>query len=198
MHAIAAEGLAPTEANVPRLRELEARAGSRAVSLRLSRLPPEATTLAQAVAILGDDADPRQAAALADLDEQAASEAVAALARVDVLRPQPPLGFVHPLIRAAVYEALTPLERDSGHARAARLLADAGAEPERVAAHLLRSSAGRRLAGRRDAARRRAARPLVAVLPRAPSPTSAARSPSRRPRRSAPSCCSSSAPPRRS
>ena len=141
VHTIAAEGLAPAEANVPRLRELAARAGSRAVSLRLSRLPPEATTLARAVAILGDDADPRHAAGLADLDEQAASEAAAALARVDVLRPQPPLGFVHPLIRAAVYEALTPLGRDSGHARAARLLADAGTEPERVAAHLLRTRA---------------------------------------------------------
>ena len=120
-----------------RLRSLEAKAGSRIASMRLSRLPPEATRLAQAVAILGDDADPAQAAVLADLQEQAASEAALALARVDVLRPQPPLGFVHPLIRAAVYEALTPAERDSGHARAARLLEAAGAEPERVAAHLL-------------------------------------------------------------
>ncbi len=161
VHAIAAEGLAPTEANVPRLRELGARAGSRAVSLRLSRLPPEATTLAQAVAILGDDADPRQAAALADLEEQAAFEAVDALARVDVLRPQPPLGFVHPLIRAAVYETLTPLERDRGHARAARLLANAGAEPERVAAHLLRSPPAadpQVVATLRDAARRAGSR----------------------------------------
>jgi DNA-binding CsgD family transcriptional regulator/tetratricopeptide (TPR) repeat protein len=174
VHTIAAEGLAPTLANVPRLRELGARAGSRAVSLRLSRLPPEATTLAQAVAILGDDADPRQAAALADLDEQAASEAAAALARVDVLRPQPPLGFVHPLIRAAVYEALTPLARDSGHARAARLLADAGAEPERVAAHLLRTHAAadaQVVGALRDAARRAssrgAAESAVAYLRRA-------------------------------
>src|SRR5215218_7897733 len=70
VHTIAAEGLPPTVANVSRLRELGARAGSRAVSLRLSRLPPEATTLARAVAILGDDADPRQAAALAGLDER--------------------------------------------------------------------------------------------------------------------------------
>jgi DNA-binding CsgD family transcriptional regulator len=139
VHAIAAEGLAPTEANVARLRELGGRAGSRAVSLRLSRLPPEATTLAQAVAILGDDADPRQAAALADLNEQAAFGAVDALARADVLRPQPPLTFVHPLIRAAVYDTLTPLERETAHARAAHLLTNAGAEPERVAAHLLRS-----------------------------------------------------------
>jgi predicted ATPase len=58
IHAIAAESLAPTELNVPRLRELGARAGSRAVSLRLSRLPPDSTRLAQAVSILGDDADP--------------------------------------------------------------------------------------------------------------------------------------------
>ena len=137
VHAIAAEGLAPTEDNVPPLRELEARAGSRTVSLRLSPLPPEATRLARAVAILGEDADPRLAATLADLEDGAASEAAGALARVDVLRPQPPFGFVHPLIRAAVYEALTPAERDSGHARAARLLESAGAEPERVAAQLL-------------------------------------------------------------
>ena len=148
------------------------------------------------MAILGDDADPRQAAALADLDEQAAFEAVDALARVDVLRPQPPLAFVHPLIRAAVYETLTPLERDRGHARAARLLANAGAEPERVAAHLLRCPR-RGCAGRRDAARAAARRAGSAVLRRAPSPTFAARSRSRRRTRSAPKCSSSSARPRR-
>jgi len=141
MHAIAAEGLAPAGPNVPRLRELGARAGSRAVTLRLSRLRPESRRLAQAVSILGDDADPRQAAALADLDPKAASDAAGPLVSADVLRPQPPLGFSHPIIRAAVYEALTPLEREIGHARAAALLGDARAEPERIAAHLLRSPA---------------------------------------------------------
>jgi DNA-binding CsgD family transcriptional regulator len=40
VHAIAVEGLAPTAANVPRLRELEARAGSRAVSLRFFEASP--------------------------------------------------------------------------------------------------------------------------------------------------------------
>jgi DNA-binding CsgD family transcriptional regulator/tetratricopeptide (TPR) repeat protein len=174
VHAIAAEGLAPTEVNASRLRKLAARAGSRAISLRLSRLPPEATMLAQAVAILGDDADLRQAAALAGLDERAASELASALARLDVLRPWPPLGFVHPLIRAAVYEALTPLERHTGHARAARLLGDAGAESERVAAHLLRSPPagdGQVVATLRKAARgagsRGASESAVAYLRRA-------------------------------
>ncbi|HET9470079.1 MAG TPA: hypothetical protein VFO24_03180, partial [Usitatibacter sp.] len=117
--------------------------------------------LAQAVSILGDDADPRQAAALADLDIKAASDAAGALARADVLRPQPPLGFVHPIIRGAVYEALTPLEREIGHARAAALLGDAGAETERIAAHLLRSPAATDsavVAVLREAARRAASR----------------------------------------
>jgi predicted ATPase len=107
VRAISDEGLRPTAASVSSLRELGARAGLRAVSLRLARLPPEATALAQAVAVLGDDADPRQAAALAELDEHVASEAATALGSVDILRPGAPFGFVHPLIRAAVYDALT-------------------------------------------------------------------------------------------
>jgi DNA-binding CsgD family transcriptional regulator len=173
-HAIAEEGLVPIGANVPRLRALEARAGSRPVSLRLARLPPEARTLAQAVAILGDDVDPRQAAGLAGLDEPAAFEAARALAGVDVLHQQPPLGFVHPLIRSTVYEAIPPLDRERGHAHAARLLRDAGADPERIAAHLLRTPPGedpetvatlREAAGR--AASRGAAESAVAYLRRA-------------------------------
>jgi hypothetical protein len=161
VYAIAAEGLAPTDVNVPRLRDLGARAGSRAASVRLSRIPPEARRLAQAVSVLGDDADPRQAAALAGLDGQAASEAASALVRADILCPRPPFGFVHPLVRTAVYEALTPVERDTGHARAARLLGEAGAESERVAAHLLLippAADSQVVATLRDAARRAGSR----------------------------------------
>jgi DNA-binding CsgD family transcriptional regulator len=137
-HAIAAEDLAPVASNVSRLRELGARAGARALTVRLSRLPQEAARLAAAVAVLGDGADPRHAATLAGLDEETASAAAAELARAEVLLPQPAVGFVHPIIHAAVYEALTAVERERGHARAARLLADSGAEPERISAHLLR------------------------------------------------------------
>jgi DNA-binding CsgD family transcriptional regulator len=161
VHVIAAEGLAPTGENVPRLHEIEARAGSRAVVLRLSGLSPEARALAHAVAILGDDADPRQAALLAGLDAQAVSDAAAALARVDVLRAETPLEFVHPLIGTAVYEELTVPERQNAHARAAWLLAEGGADPERVAAHLLRSppAADPQAVGTlRDAARRAGSR----------------------------------------
>jgi DNA-binding CsgD family transcriptional regulator/tetratricopeptide (TPR) repeat protein len=138
LNAVASEGLAPTGANVEQMRELEADAVSRTVSLRLIPLPPDARRLAHAVAILGDEADPRHAAAMADLDETRASHAAAELVRIDILRPHAPLAFVHPVVRAAVYSLLTAVEQDEGHAHASRLLAEAGAEPERVAAHLLR------------------------------------------------------------
>ncbi len=140
VRAIAADGLAPTAANASRVPGIAARAGSRAVSVRLADLPVEATRLARAVAVLGDDADPGQAGRLAELDGRAVSVAAGELAGVEVLCPSTPFGFVHPLIGAAVYEAIAPAERERAHFRAARLLLDAGAEPERAAAHLLRSS----------------------------------------------------------
>jgi DNA-binding CsgD family transcriptional regulator len=161
LNGVRDEGLAPTAENTSRLHALAARAGSRTVALRLARLAPEATSLARAVAVLGDDADPRLAAALGDLDEDTMADAWAALARVAVLRSQSPLGFVHPLFHAAVYEALAPAEREQAHAAAARLLIATGGEPERVAAHLLRSSPGgdaQTVATLRDAARRAGAR----------------------------------------
>ena len=73
----------------------------------------------------------------AGLELEAASEAAADLGRTEILEPNVPLAFVHPVVRAAVYAELSPVERSRGHTRAARLLAESGAEPERVAAQLL-------------------------------------------------------------
>jgi DNA-binding CsgD family transcriptional regulator len=172
--SIATEALSPTEENVRRLGGVGARAGSRTVAIRLGRLPFEATRLARAVAILGDDAEPHQAAQLAEVEAEAASEAALALAKVDILHAHPPYGFVHPLIRAAVYDALPLPERERGHARAAHLLKDAGAGPEQVAAHLLRTPPAANpqvVATLRDAARgagsRGASESAIAYLRRA-------------------------------
>jgi class 3 adenylate cyclase/DNA-binding CsgD family transcriptional regulator len=138
-NAVATEGLDPTAANAPRLSDLGGQAVSRAVSLRLAQLSAEARRLAQAVAILGDDADLRHAAVLAGLDEATASDAATDLSRTEILHPRDPLSFVHPVVRAAVYGQLSALEKGRGHAEAARLLADAKAEPERVAGQLLQA-----------------------------------------------------------
>ena len=160
--------------------------------------PPTRSRVARAVSVLGESAELPAVAALAGLDEPAVAAATGELARTEILRPDPPLGFVHPLVRDAVYHELPPGERALLHERAARLLRDAGAPAEQVAAQLLRGAAARRGVGRRrcceaagahgDAPRRRRL---------APSPTCAARSRSRRRRSGGPACCSSSAPPRR-
>ncbi len=146
--AVAAEGTLTSAAGAAHLVELAPRAIGRRVALRLAQLGPAATAFTQAVAILGEDADPTQAAALARLEVDEAFGAISQLATMEILRPLKPstkatgdfrrtLGFVHPLVRAAVYEGLSEAERIQAHACAAQLLTDADAEPEQIAAHLL-------------------------------------------------------------
>src|SRR5262249_16714146 len=138
-NGILAEDVTPSGVNIPRLRELAARAGSRALWARLSRLPPEATSLAQAVSVLGGEVAPHQAAAAAGLDEESASQALADLARVDILRPQPPLDLLHPVLRPppSAGATLPPPERGGAQGRAPQLPPAATAGAERVAAHRL-------------------------------------------------------------
>jgi DNA-binding CsgD family transcriptional regulator len=135
--SLAAEGGRPLASHAQLVRDIGPRAISRTLLVRLRRLPPEATSVAQAVAVLGDSADVPAVAALADLEEDATAEATAALARAEILRPDPPLGFVHPLVRDAIYSELPAGERELGHARAAQLLTELGAAPEQVAAQLM-------------------------------------------------------------
>jgi DNA-binding CsgD family transcriptional regulator len=106
------------------------------VALRLRRLPPAAADVAHAGAVLGDGADLPLVAALAGHAEGDVARATAELARAEILRAEAPLGFVHPLVRDAVYHELPAGERELHHARAARLLADAGAPAEAIATHL--------------------------------------------------------------
>ena len=137
LRTAAAEDVAPVAASVPVIERLAPETVTRSVRLRLNRLADGATRLARAVAVLGDRADREQAAALAELDRGQTRAAAAALAGVDLLRPEPPFCFVHPLVGNAVYESIPVHERDAEHARAAELLADLGAPVERVAAQLL-------------------------------------------------------------
>lgn len=137
LDTLAAEGIPPTAEASARVHEVGPEPVARAVALRLSRLPTEATLLARAVAILGDGAEPAHAAALARLDPEVATSAATELARADIIQAHPRLDFVHPVVRAAVYAEIGPGERAAEHRRAATLLTEAGVEPERVAAHLM-------------------------------------------------------------
>ncbi len=137
LSSLESEGVQPEARNAAVVRDIGPRAVSRTVLLRLARLPAGAAAVARAVAVLGENADVPAAAALADIDEREAADATAALARAEILRPDPPLAFVHPLVRDAIYHDLPPGERELQHARAARMLSDSGASPEQIAAHLL-------------------------------------------------------------
>ncbi|MBJ7331173.1 MAG: AAA family ATPase [Solirubrobacteraceae bacterium] len=135
--ALAADGVRPTDDLIPTVREIAPRAVSRTVLSRLARLSDPAVAAARAVAVLGESAGLPAVAALAGLDEQDVAAATGELVRAELLRGEAPLGFVHPLLRDAVYQDLPPGERDLLHARAARVLGDAGAPSEQTAGQLL-------------------------------------------------------------
>ncbi len=137
LSALAAEGVRPDAAGAGEVRGIGPRAVARTVLLRLRRLQPPAVAVARAVAVLGELPALTEVAALAGVEEASAAAAVQALARAEILRADESLGFVHPLIRDAVYGELTAPERALEHERAARLLADRNAGPERIAAQLL-------------------------------------------------------------
>ncbi|MEU7870924.1 BTAD domain-containing putative transcriptional regulator [Dactylosporangium sp. NPDC049140] len=135
LRALEASGVRPTAPHAGTVTAIGSRAVSSMVLFRLRRMPPASTAVARAIAVLGDGAGLATVAALAGVEDTEAALAVAALARAEVVRHEYPIGFVHPLVRDAVYQDLPPGERQLQHERAARALA--GAAPEQIAAHLL-------------------------------------------------------------
>jgi DNA-binding CsgD family transcriptional regulator len=134
--AIAARGAADLDA-LNDAAELAARSLSRSVLRRLGALSPSAQALARAVAVLEEEADAGLTAAVAGLTIKDALAGLDQLEEADLLQGGATLAFVHPLVRWAVYGSLRVSERAMGHHRAARLLMERGAPPERVALHLL-------------------------------------------------------------
>ena len=137
LRQLRADGSHGTESEAAPVRELAPPSIQRAVFARLARVPETTRALARAVAVLGDDAESRDAAALAGLEVEAAAVAADVLAAAGILEVGPPLRFAHPLLRNAVYADLSGAERAASHRQAAGLLEAAGAGPERIAIHQL-------------------------------------------------------------
>ena len=137
LDAVARQQIAPTAEQAPRLLELGGEALSRGVGLRLSRLPEPAVRLVRAAAILGDQTELALAAALADLDTMTALDGATALVHTDLLERENPLAFRHPVLRSAVLEDMNAGERMRLHRRAAEILLQSGAVPERAATYLV-------------------------------------------------------------
>src|SRR5215471_16287666 len=137
LRALAAAEVVPSAAAASAIQDVGPSVVSRFVLHRLAALGPAATELARAVAVLGDDSEPLLAGRMSGLSQDDAREAADDLVRADIFLPAERLGFVHPIVRAALYEDLAPGERQARHAAAAEALAREGASAERVTAHLL-------------------------------------------------------------
>jgi hypothetical protein len=130
-----AKGIAPVADQAQRIATLQPDRLARTV---VAGLDPDARALARALAILGDDSPVLLASELASLPPHRAERAADALERAGVLADARPLRFRHALLRGAVLGSMRAGERASGHAAAIDRLNAHGADPERMAAHLLR------------------------------------------------------------
>ena len=137
--AVARAGLAPDDAAAPQIAALGIEQVEPRVRARLHELPPAATTLAAAIAVLGDGRAAAEATALAGLPAAAADSAAVALEEAGLVVAWPRPGYVHPLVRSAVLDGLDAGAAGALHAAAARQASAAG-EPERAGAHLLETT----------------------------------------------------------
>jgi DNA-binding SARP family transcriptional activator/tetratricopeptide (TPR) repeat protein len=137
LRALQSDRVRPEASHADTVTAIGSRAVSSMILMRLAKLPRDCTPVARAIAVLGDAAELPAVAALAELPESQVATAVALLARAEVLRDEYPLGFVHPLVRDAVYRDVPPGEREMAHQRAAHELEASQAAREQVAAHLL-------------------------------------------------------------
>jgi DNA-binding CsgD family transcriptional regulator len=135
---IRAEGIEPTAENAERVSSLGPDTVRASVLLRLERLPSAGGPVARALAVLGEhQVTLRDVAALADVPEEAAADALAELERSGLVTGAPHLRFTHPILRASIEDDMPAVERSRAHEQAARMLADRDADAVAVAAHLL-------------------------------------------------------------
>ena len=86
-----------------------------AVLLRVGHLHPQATALARAVAVLGEQARLAMCAELAGVESRTATGLANGLVDLAVLVAGEPLRFVHPVVRTAIYEDLSAADRADLH-----------------------------------------------------------------------------------
>ena len=143
LRELQAKGVEPTSISAADLEVRAPDAIARRVQRDLGLLGEDAKRLARAMAVIGDGTEFRLTARLAELEGDRAADAADDLLVADILASERPPRFAHPLLRAAVYDHLPAGLRQRLHRRASELLRSEGADPEAVAAHLLRCNAGR-------------------------------------------------------
>ncbi len=152
-------GPAPGEEAAGSIAEVGPRRIAEGLLKRARALDPDAPAVVRAVAVLGDAADLGVVAPLAEVDRERTIAIVDLLVGASLLDRDGGRGFVHPVFRASIHEAIPPAARAAAHARAADLLLAQGSDAEEVAAHVLlcEPGAAARAVDALDAAARNAA-----------------------------------------
>ena len=142
LRAAGQDRIRPEATHAPLVARLTTREIERSILMRLGRLGEPARPVAEAVAVLDSAAHVRHVALLCNLSLDEALVASDLLTEAEILRESRPLEFIHPIVRAAVYEQLPAGERSRQHRRAAEVLADEGSTPEQIASHVLACEPG--------------------------------------------------------
>jgi hypothetical protein len=131
------EGVAPTDQVAAGLSAFGPEHVARTVQLQLARLPEGAAALAYSLAVLGGSAPLRHAAQLSGLALQDAARLADGLRAARLAEGDRTLALTHPLVAGALRASLGPGALAQWHAGAASMFSADGADPERVALHLL-------------------------------------------------------------
>jgi DNA-binding CsgD family transcriptional regulator len=122
---------------IAEIRRLPPPAVSLSILLRIGRLGEHARTVAEALAVVGDGAALGCLCSVVELDEPTVSHVLEDLADTAITTRSSGVGFLHPIIRTAIYEDLPAFLRARLHRRAARWLVANDASVDEIAHHLL-------------------------------------------------------------
>src|SRR5262249_3112 len=115
-----------------------------AITGELDHLSDRDRVVLQAAAVAGESFVPGIVAAIAEVDEADALEAIDELVAADLIRTTPNshrFNLRHPIVRRVVYESMPAGWRVGAHARAGAALTSAGASQAEIANHIARSAA---------------------------------------------------------
>ncbi len=140
LHGLAREAaeadLTGSAADAARVEALTGTTVVAGVQRRLRDLGPDATTVAEACAVLGARRSVDDLGSVTELGGREVRVALDVLVKAGILLPDA-LEFAHPLVRSAVAAGTPPSRLAGFHTRAAARLAALGARPDELAVHLV-------------------------------------------------------------
>jgi DNA-binding CsgD family transcriptional regulator len=137
--AVIADGIKPVAAEAHRIETTRPDSLARNILLRLGRLSQDDQRVARALAVMGHGTSATVLSALVGIPEQAVTEACDRLSRADIVDVGAQIEFVHPIVRAVIYDDIPGAHRALAHSRAANALMHQRDATEWIAMHLLKA-----------------------------------------------------------